>query len=77
MTRRTRINPHRQGTAEHTLFASYRRASLEAGRLQAEADRLTIEAGAHRAKADHYARALHALDCPVIPRLLEGPKADG
>ena len=33
MTRRTRINPHRQGTAEHTLFASYRRASLEAARL--------------------------------------------
>ena len=72
--KRQRINPHKQGTAEFTLFNSWRRAKLEADRLQAEADRTAIEAGAHRAKADHYAKALDALGEPVIPRLLEGPK---
>ena len=74
MTRRQRINPHPQGTAEHTLFASFRRASLEADRLQQVADAHAIEAGAHRAKAEHYARALIALGHPPAPKLLEGPK---
>lgn len=73
---RQRINPHPRGTAEHTLFNSYRRSSVDAARIQAEADRLGIEAGAHRAKADHYARALSALGHPPAdaPKQIEGPK---
>lgn len=76
MPSRKRIDPHSRGSAEHTLFASYRRAKLEADRLQAEADRLSVEAGAHRAKAQHYAAALDALGHPVegVPKLIEGPK---
>ena len=76
MTRRQRINPHQQGTAEHTLFASFRRAKLEAERLQFLADSYAIEAGAYRAKADHYAKALVALGHPPTEqRLIEGPKS--
>ena len=60
-TPKPRVNPHKPGTPEHTVFAGYRRAKLEADRLQADADRLSIEAGAHRAKAEHYAKALTAL----------------
>jgi hypothetical protein len=64
MTKRTRINPHDRGTAEHTLFNSWRRADLEAKRLQAEADWFATNAGAHRSKAAHYAAALSALGSP-------------
>lgn len=74
MSRRQRINPHKQGTAEFTLFASYRRAKLEGERLARDADALAIEAGAHRAKAEHYAKALAALGHPPEPLLIEGPK---
>lgn len=74
MNKRTRINPHDRGTAEHTLFASWRRAKLQADQLQREADRLAIEAGAARAKADHYAKALAALGQHPEPKLIEGPK---
>lgn len=76
MARRARINPHDQGTAEHTLFNSWRRARIEAERLQTHADAYAVEAGAHRAKADHYAKALTALGSPPggATRLIEGPK---
>jgi len=72
---RQRVNPHQRGTAEHTLFASYRRAKLQSEQMQAEADRIAIEAGAHRAKAAHYAAALAALGCAPVDaqRLIEGP----
>lgn len=78
MAKRQRINPHKQGTAEFTLFASYRRNALEAARMQAEADRLAVEAGALRAKAAHYAKALAALGHPPsdAQKLIEGPKPD-
>lgn len=75
--KRPRVNPHARGTAEHTLFNSYRRARLDGERLQAEADRIAIEAGAHRAKAAHYAKALAALGHPPedAQKLLAGPAA--
>lgn len=76
MAKAKRINPHDPGTAEHTLFNSYRTAKQHADRIQGEADRLSIEAGAYRAKAAHYAQALTALGHPPAgaQALLEGPK---
>ena len=70
-----RINSHAQGSAEHVLFDRWHRTSPQAITLQRQADQIATEAGALRAKADHYAEALDALGCPVTPRLLEGPKA--
>ena len=68
-------HPHKQGTPERILYDRWRRASTDAKRLEDQAAAIAIEAGALRAKADHYAKALDALGHPVTPRLLEGPKA--
>lgn len=77
MSARQRINPHDRGTAEHTLFNSYRRAKLESERLQNTADHYSVEAGAQRAKAAHYAKALAALGHAPddAQKLLAGPPA--
>lgn len=58
---RQRINPFRQGTAEHTLFAHFRKNKLEAERLDQEAALIATNARAARAKAEEYANALRAL----------------
>lgn len=74
MAQKQRVNPHQRGSAEHTLFDSYLRALNEATWLQADADRKIVQAGAHRAKAQHYAAALDALGHPVegAPKLIDG-----
>lgn len=76
MAKRARINPHDRGTAEHVLFASYRRHSLEAQAQQAQADLHTARAAASRAAAASYAAALDAIGHPVeaAQKLIEGPK---
>ncbi len=58
---RERINPFPKGTAQHTLFAHYRRNKLEAERLEQEAALIATDARAARAKAEEYADALRAL----------------
>ncbi|WP_298290274.1 hypothetical protein [Novosphingobium sp.] len=73
MTRK-RINPHDRGTPEHLLYNRWKLATTRAATLQREADTIATEAGAERARANHYAKALDALGHPVSPRLLEGPK---
>ena len=77
MARRPRINPHDRGTAEHVLFASYRRHKLAAETLQGAADRYATDANAARAAAAQYAIALHALGHPVedAVKQIEGPKS--
>ncbi len=74
MTRK-RVNPHDRGSPEHILYSRWKLANTRAANLQREADTIATQAGAERAKADHYAKALDALGHPVAPRLLEGPKS--
>lgn len=74
-SRRNRVNPHDRGTPEHLLHNRWRLATARAQQLQREADTIATEAGAERARADHYAKALAALGHPVDgTRLLEGPR---
>lgn len=61
MSRRQRINPFDRGTAEHTLFAHWRKSKLAAERLDEEAALTATNARAARAKAHEYAEALRAL----------------
>lgn len=58
---RQRVNPFAKGTAEHVLFAHYRRNKLEAERIEAEVALMATNAAATRAKAEHYANALRNL----------------
>ena len=58
---RRRINPFDPGTAQHTLFAHYRKNKLEAERLEQHAALIATDARAARAKAEEYAEALRAL----------------
>ena len=75
MARKPRINPHDRGTAEYTLFAHWRRLTLTAKNQQQYADIYATDAGANRAKAQHYADTLTALGHPPAgqPKLIEGP----
>lgn len=58
---RARVNPFSPGTAQHTLFAHYRKNKLEAERRDQEAALIATDARAARAKAEEYAEALRAL----------------
>lgn len=58
---RGRVNPFDQGTAQHTLFAHYRKNRIEAERLEEQAALIATDARAARAKAEEYAEALRAL----------------
>ena len=72
---RTRVNPHQRGTVEYLLHNRWRMAAARARAAQAEADRIAVDAGAERARAEHYAKALDVLGHPVDQqKLLAGPK---
>ena len=58
---RCRVNPFKQGTAEHTLFTHFRKNKLAAAQQEQAAALLATDARAARAKAEEYAEALRAL----------------
>lgn len=61
MSKRHRVNPFDQGTAERVLFDRFRRAAAEADQFERQAAVSMTEARARRSAADRYAEALRAL----------------